>query len=262
MHTVLKRTTMAITVLAVTGLTTGSTLHGAIKLYSVSAFFRCAYDGSACGVTDTSGTVVVQDRLLSDVGSPYTGRTDVQEGAYISGGDFYFILQPLTVNAWSIWIDLSQRVGQATCGTSCTIDANFPVAGFATDNATPASLTVPVDASGNVLSGGFQGIPPGTSSNARFMQNFMDPEGRPIRYTIRMNSLSYSQSVYASVTHVCGGTGSLSCSVLNLPGHDEWTIEPAYPYVAALESQSTKTGQAPKILEGYFTMPFKITVVQ
>lgn len=212
-------------------------------LYPVTAEFRCN-SKSSCGsqITDASGnSVFVLDRLQGD-GLPYVGSTG---GAYLDASyDFYFLVP--STSGRRVYLDFSARVGSPTCGSSCTMNFTEVWAGPSSAAMSPASMANPVDANGTALPNGFYGIPQGSAANAEFKFNFLDSTGK-IRYTVRMNPSLYPGTSYVTVTRTDANA---------------WTIEAGPDAVAALESQSTKTGQAPKILEGYFSMPFKITVTR
>ena len=91
-------------------------------------------------------------------------------------------------------------------------------------------------------------IPVGVSTRARFFMNFADPSGREILWTVRFDPQLYPGSTFLTVTRLGQGT---------------WTIESNASDISQLVSEATSSkGKSVKVNEGYYTMPFKITITQ
>jgi len=115
-----------------------------------------------------------------------------------------------------------------------------------TDNSVPASITNPLDAAGSELPNGLLSIAVGQSAPARYKLNFTDPSGRAILWTVRFNSADYPGSTNLRVTRVDTNT---------------WIVEATAADLAELVSVST-SGRNVTTNEGYYSMPFKLTVVR
>jgi len=115
-----------------------------------------------------------------------------------------------------------------------------------TDNSFPASITNPLDAAGSELPNGFLSIAVGQSARSRYMLNFADPGGRDILWTVRFNSAAYPGSTEVTVTRIATNT---------------WVVEADASDTAELVAVS-RTGKNVTTHEGFYKMPFKITVVR
>ena len=202
----------------------------------VTASFRCA-QGLGCDPADAT------DRILGDASGPYVGSTTTQQGAYLSiAYDFHFPLQPGMGRY--VDLDFSQLVGTPPCVAAKTCRKNFTT--VYTDNLQPASVTNPVDATDTELPNGLLSILIGQSAPARFKLNFADPGGRALLWTIRLNASMYPGSGYVSVTRTSGNT---------------WTVEATTSDLAELVATTT-SGRQVMTHEGFYQMPFKITITQ
>ena len=202
-------------------------------LVPVTADFRCPL----------SLECVAADRIQGDTSGPYTGATgSTQQGPYLdSASDLYFPLQ-LGFGRF-VSIDFSALLGTPACAAKGTCRKNFTT--VFTDDSLPASITNPLDAAGAELPSGFLSIAVGQSARSRYMLNFADPTGRALRWTVRFNSSMYPGSTELTVTRTATNT---------------WVVEASASDVAELVSTTT-SGRSVTVNEGYYAMPFKITVV-
>lgn len=217
---------------------------GGNTLYPVTAEFRCPFTPD-CQLTDA---------ITGDAIGPYRGTTPnraptTQEGqaenygAYFTEGNlFLFSLKSGFGRLLSF--DFSNPIGPAPCAATNKCRRNFTSA--TTDRSVPGSRTYPTDALGSDLPNGFLSVPVGGTSRARIFLNFEDPQGRSILWTVRFDPTFYPASGLLTVTR---------------PAQNTWTIEATANDVAVLESANT-SGKAVKVNEGYYRMPFKITVVR
>ena len=90
------------------------------------------------------------------------------------------------------------------------------------------------------------GISVGQTVNARIYINFADPQGDPILWTVRFDPRLYPGSTFLTVTR---------------SAENVWVIEANSTHVAGPVSANT-SGKLVKVNEGYFTMPFRITVTK
>ena len=187
---------------------------------------------------------VAPDRIQGDTSGPYTGAaTAPEQGPYFdSGSNLYFPLQPGLGRFVSI--DFSAPLGTPACAVNATCRKNFTT--VFTDNSLPASITNPLDAAGTPLPTGFLSIAVGQSARARYKLNFADPGGRSLLWTVRFNSAMYPGSTELTVTRTATNT---------------WVVEASVSDVAELVSTTT-SGRSVTVNEGYYSMPFKITVVR
>lgn len=89
-------------------------------------------------------------------------------------------------------------------------------------------------------------LPVGATSRARILLNFADPAGRELLWTVRFDPALHPGSSLLTVTRT---------------GVNTWTIEASATDVAGLTSATT-SGKAVKVNEGYYRLPFKITVTK
>lgn len=199
----------------------------------VTATFRCPL----------SPECQTADRIQGDGGGSYTGATtSPEQGPYFdSGSNLYFPLQPGLGRFVSI--DFSAPLGTPACAANATCRKNFTT--VFTDDSRPASITNPLDAAGTPLPNGFLSLAVGQSARARYKLNFADPTGRSLLWTVRFNSAMYPGSTELTVTRTATNT---------------WVVEASASDVAELVSTTT-AGRSVTVNEGYYAMPFKITVV-
>lgn len=206
--------------------------HARIVLTPVSAVFRCP--GTDC---------VTADAISGDGAGAYVGVSNDQQGAYFTAAsDLYFPLAP----AYSRYVNLdftSSINGPAPCAASRTCRKTFTT--FMTNNSEPASITNPVSASGQELPNGFLDIPVGGTAAARYKVNFLDAAGR-IRFTVRFDADAYPGTSNVMVTRTAANT---------------WVVEAHAADVAQLVSEPT-SGKQTVVNEGFYSMPFRITVTK
>ena len=184
------------------------------------------------------------DRIQGDGAGSYTGATtSPEQGPYFdSGSNLYFPLQPGLGRFVSI--DFSAPLGTPACAANGTCRKTFTT--LFTDNSLPASITNPLDAAGTPLPTGFLSLAVGQSTRARYKLNFADPAGRSLLWTVRFNSSAYPGSTELTVTRTAINT---------------WVVEASASDVAELVSTTT-SGRSVTVNEGYYAMPFTITVVR
>jgi hypothetical protein len=203
-------------------------------LTPVTAVFRCP---------ETVDCLML-DRIASDGLGPYQGATSGSEqGPYFdSASNLYFPLQPGLGRFVSL--DLSAPLAAPPCAAKSNCRKNFVTALI--DDSRPASIVNPLDAAGSALPNGFLSIAVGQSARARYKLNFADPAGRSLLWTVRFNSAMYPGSTELTVTRTA---------------IDTWVVEAGESDVAQLVSTTT-SGKAVTINEGYYAMPFRLTVTK
>ena len=87
-------------------------------------------------------------------------------------------------------------------------------------------------------------VPVGGSARARFFMNFADQSGRNLLWTVRFDPALHPGSTLLTVTR---------------PAQNTWTIEAMESDTAGLLSATT-SGKSVKVNEGFYTLPFKITI--
>lgn len=217
---------------------------GGNTLFPVTAEFRCPFTVD-CQLTDAiTGDAIGPYRGTTPNGAPTTqeGQAENQGAYFTEGGLFLFVLKSGFGRLASF--DFSSPIGAPPCVSKNNCRKNFISA--TTDVSLPGSRTYPVDAMGADLPNGFNSIAVGASARARMYLNFEDPSGRDILWTVRFDPTFYPSSGLLTVTR---------------PAPNTWTIEATANDVAVLESANT-SGKALKINEGYYRMPYKITVVR
>lgn len=206
------------------------------SLVPVSADFRCPL-ASDCA------TAARIDRISGDGAGPYRGTAGRNDGAYFtSTHDLWLYLTASYGRA--VDLDFSDQIGTAPCATQGGCRKNFIVARAATSD--PPSITRVFDPTGVVLPNGFLDIQVGGSARGRFKFNFPDPAGRALLWTIRFNPEFYPGSSELTVTRTSENT---------------WDIEASVDDIAELVAVPTK-GKATMTHEGFYTMPFKLTVTR
>ena len=203
-------------------------------LSPVTADFRCPL----------SLDCVAPDRIQGDTSGSYRGAPAAPEqGPYFnSESNFYFPLQP--GRGRFISIDFSAPVAAPPCAADGSCRKIFTT--VFTDSSLPASITNPLDAAGTSLPNGFLSIAVGQSARSRYKLNFADPNGRALLWTVRFNSEMFPGSTELTVTRTAINT---------------WVIEATDSDVAELVS-STTSGKPVTVHEGYYTMPFRVTVTR
>ena len=205
---------------------------------SVAADFRCP--GAADCLTATR-----VDRITGDGAGPYVGTyvgSTTGQGAFLN--EFNKLAMRYTTSyGRSIFADFRDRVASGTCGANCR--KSFDIADV---RATPyPSITNPVDASQEPLPGGFYDIPVGGSSEAHYKLDFADPAGRALVWTVRFNAEYYPGSSNVTVTRTSENT---------------WEVEAGVNDIAELVAINSGKGKQAMTHEGFYTMPFKITVTR
>ena len=217
---------------------------GSNTLTPVTAEFRCPYTSDCQGVDAVTGDAMGPYRGTTPAGSPTTqeGQAENYGGYFTEDNLFLFSLKSGFGRFLSF--NFANPIGTPPCASTRNCRKNFTTA--TTDVSLPGSRTYPVDAVGTDLPNGFASIPIGGISRARIFINFADPGGRAVLWTVRFDPKFYAASGLLTVTRSAVNT---------------WTIEATSNDVAVLESANT-SGKAVKINEGYYRMPFKITVVK
>jgi hypothetical protein len=219
---------------------------GANTLFPVTADFRCPL----------SIECVSDDQIEGDALGPYRGATpegsattpeahSTTMGSYLTEGNlFFFTLK--SDRGRTISFDFGRPLGAAPCAAAATCRKTFSA--VVTDRTPHGSRTYPVDAMGTDLPNGFESIPVGQSARARLFLNFEDPAGRELLWTVRFDPRLYPGTTHLTVTR---------------PAVNQWIIEAGDSHIAQLVSEPTTTkGKSTKTNEGYYTMPFKITVTK
>lgn len=203
-------------------------------LVPVTADFRCPL----------SLECVAIDRIQGDTSGTYRGApSPPEQGPYFdTGSNLYFPLQ--SGRGRFVSIDFSAPLGAPPCAANGTCRKNFTT--VFTDNSLPASITNPLDAAGTSLPNGFLSIAVGQSARSRYKLNFADPAGRSLLWTVRFNSSMYPGSTELTVTRIATNT---------------WVVEASNSDVAELVSTTT-SGRSVTVNEGYYSMPFRITIVR
>lgn len=205
-------------------------------LTPVAADFRCPL-AADCTTAERI------DRIVGDGSGPYLGNSARVDGAYLNANTkLYLHLSPSYGRA--VVLDFEDVADAAPCAASGTCRKNFSLVRAVSSD--PASITNPLDAAGTALPNGFADIAVGASARARFLFNFPDPAGRALRWTVRFNSEYYPGSSELTVTRT---------------GEHTWQVEASVDDIAELVAVPTK-GKAVMTHEGFYTMPFKITVTR
>ncbi len=218
---------------------------GGNTLYPVTAEFRCPADINTCPTPDKiQGDGFGTYRGTTPEGSATTqeGQAANMGGYFTEGNLFLFSLKSGLGRFVSFTFDAPTGTAPCVATNKCRKDFSYAL----TDVSLPGSRTYPVDAMGTDLPNGFMSIPVGQSANARFYLNFGDPQGRSILWTVRFDPALYPGSTFLTVTRTAENT---------------WIIEATGSAVAELVSANT-SGKIVKVNEGYYSMPFRITVTK
>ena len=211
-------------------------LAQANKLIPATLTFRCTGASLTCPSMDNP------DRIQGDTGGPYVGqaptRTTPQQGAYIdSFDDLYFVL-PLSFGR-SAFFDFSNV-------TQPPSDSRRTFMALSSSRLQPPSLAGPRDANGNALANGLYSIAIGGTMAGEFKWNFYDTANSadPYLWTIRFNPWRYPGTSPVAITRT---------------GQSAWTIEAALDAVGELQATTT-SGKQIVYAEGFYQMPFRVTV--
>ena len=217
---------------------------GSNTLFPVTVDFRCP----------VSAECLVPDQIEGDTLGPYrgttpAGSTTTPEGLASNYGGYFTEGNLLLFSLKSgfgrfISFAFTRPAGTAPCVASGTCRKAFTSA--ITDVSLPGSRTYPVDAMGTDLPTGFMSIPVGQSARARLFLNFADPAGRDILWTVRFDPALHPGSTLLTVTR---------------PASNKWIVEAIESDIAGLVS-ANNSGKIVKINEGYYTMPFRLTVTK
>lgn len=205
----------------------------AIKYVPVTATFRCPLEADC----------VTPDAIQGDNAGPYTGQADGLQGpVFTSEGKLYWPIKG------GLGRTLTLHFGTPAATPECVATNNCRKAwdSVLVYNSAPPSLVTPVGSDGLPLAGGFDGIAVGTSVQARYKLNFDDPNGRALLWTVRFNSKVYPGSSDVTVTRTSVNT---------------WVVEAEASDLAELVSIPT-TGRQLMVSDGYYAMPFRMTVVR
>jgi len=218
---------------------------GGNTLYPVTAEFRCPADPATC--PSLSPDKIQGDGLGTYRGTTPTGSATTQEGLAENMGGYFteanlFLFVLKSGLGRSLSFNFDGGTAPCTAGAKCRKDFSYAVS----DVSLPGGRTYPVDAAGRDLPNGFMGIAVGQTVNARIYINFADPQGDPILWTVRFDPGLYPGSTYLTVTRTA---------------ENVWIIEANATHIAGLVSANT-SGKIVKVNEGYFSMPFRITVTR
>lgn len=183
------------------------------------------------------------DRITGDGLGPYVGNA-AGEGAFFNDNNKLDIHYTASYGR-TIVADFGDLVANGACVTAGNCRKNFNIADVRATSY--PSITNPVNASQDALPNGFFDIPVGGSSKARFKLDFADPAGGPYIFTVRFNAEFYPGSTDLTVTRVDLNT---------------WVVEATASDVAELVAINTNKGKQIMTREGFYTMPFKITVTR
>ena len=217
---------------------------GGNTLFPVTAEFRCPLTATCIAQDGLEGDMLGLYRGTTQGGSPTTREgTSSNNGSYLTEGNlFLFVLKPGLGRFVSF--DFSRQLGTAPCAGSGACRRNFTA--IMTDESPHGSRTYPVDTAGRDLSNGFMSVPVGGSARARFFMNFADQSGRDLLWTVRFDPALHPGSTLLTVTR---------------PAQNTWTIESMESDVAGLLSATT-SGRSVKVNEGFYTLPFRITIAR
>ena len=212
--------------------TPGMLASARIILTPVSAAFRCP-----------EPDCLTWDGISGDGAGPYVGVAGDQQGAYFDGGsDLYFPLKPTYTRF--VQLDFTSPVNEpAPCVAARSCRKNFTT--YLTNNSQPASITNPLDAKGGELPNGFLDIPVGATMAARYKLDFLNAD-QTVRFTVRFNADAYPGSSNVTVTRVAAST---------------WIVEARATDVAELVSVPV-SGKQTVVNEGFYSMPFRVTVMK
>ena len=195
--------------------------------------FRCPFEADCTGADGISGDVIVN----------YVGRADGTDGPTLnSNGDLYWPLKSGTGRR--INLQFGAPLSTPPCAATNTCRKTFDSASITSSQ--PPSITNVVGDDGVSLPDGFRSIPVGTSVRGRYKFNFPDPFGRAFLWTIRFNSVMYPGSSDLTVTRT---------------GENVWVVEASPEHIAELVSVPT-SGRQTMVREGFYSMPFRVTVTR
>lgn len=199
----------------------------------VTASFRCPMEAECPG----------NDGISGDALGTYTGESATAQGPYFNSN--YHLYFPLQAGMGRfVGLDFSAPIGVPACAAAGACYRNFT--SVYTDDSQPPSITNPVDAAGGPLPNGFYGIAIGQTVTSRYKFNFPDPSGRALLWTVRFNSNVYPGSSDVTVTRV---------------SENVWVVEATAADVAELVVTPTR-GRSTTTSEGFYSMPFRITVTR
>lgn len=157
----------------------------------VSAQLRCP-QAADCLVAERV------DRITGDGLGPYVGDS-TDQGAFFNSSNKLDI-HYTTSYGRPIGADFGDPVSSGACVTAGNCRKNFNSAEVRATSY--PSITTPVDAAQTALPNGFNDIPVGGSSKARFKLDFADPAGRALVWTVRFNAVAVNTGKGRSVmTH-------------------------------------------------------------
>ena len=218
---------------------------GGNTLFPVTADFRCPLGADCFTPNQIEGDTLGPYRGTTPAGSATTQEGQAANiGGYLTEGNLFLFALKSGLGR-TISLAFTRPNGTAPCVAAGNCRKNFTTA--VSDESVPGSRTYPVDAVGTDLPNGFASIPVGQSTRARMFLNFADPSGREILWTVRFDPGLYPGSTHLTVTRTAA---------------NQWIIEAVDSDIAELVSASTAKGKAALVNEGYYTMPFRITVTK
>jgi hypothetical protein len=199
----------------------------------VTVTFRCPFEA------DCTGT----DAISGDTAMTYRGSADGTNGPVLNSiGDLYFPLKAGSGRGLNVRI--GAPLSQPACVASGTCRKTFESVFVTSMN--PPSITNAQAEGGGQLPDGFRSIPVGETVNAHYKLNFPDPSGRAFLWTLRFNPNLYP------------GTNDL---LVSRTADNVWVVEALPGHVAELVSVPT-SGKQVMTHEGFYSMPFRMTVVR
>jgi hypothetical protein len=210
----------------------------ASKLKSATATFRCT--GVAVSFVNPpnqcqNGDAIAGDSLGPYVGGP-TGGNNVADGAYIDGGgDVYLVLQQESGRAVFFGFTPPSPGDLRTFSSIWSFRVRFSQCGA-------------YDANNHTIS--LSNVPLNQTVNGWCDWNFTDTSDTADTYlwTVRFDPVHYPGTSYVSVTRT---------------GLAAWTIEADAPTGALAELiASTTSGKSVTYGEGFYPMPFSVSITQ
>jgi hypothetical protein len=220
----------------------------------VTATFGCSGTW-ANGVMTTA--CASGDGVLGDAGGSYAGDPSVSttRGAFLWTSGTYddFLLKFDGTGGRMLLLDLSTLVQPPTCAPRLPCRKDFTQVAITKTLLEQGLLVRPANQDGSDLAGGMHKIAIGQTVPAKLKVNFPDPDGATMWWTLRYNPRDYPGSSFVCVTRTGTNTWTISAGG-NLSPDDNGIAE----LVASPDGSAGRT----QTHEGWYLMPFSLTVVQ